>query len=143
MDNIAAGMLVGMHYGSSLNSRDYANQIAKLRQAINDAEIQYLSQQAQKEAAKDCIGAIVAELCLAAAKEPFERRHSDPEANSARGEDFIDTAEAHLIRLSSGRLSFSSDSVSRIKESRADVKKIVKAGGPLEPEANRNASPLR
>ncbi|MDO9236213.1 MAG: hypothetical protein Q7U28_09310 [Aquabacterium sp.] len=142
-DDPGIGMLIGMQFGSARNNADFAAETKRLRDALTAASIEELAQMAQKEAAKDCVGAIVKELTLKEAGRPYERRHSDPDAKAARAEDFIDTAEAHLNRISSGRLTFSDDSVQRIKNSRADVKEIVKAGGCLEPKAILKASPIR
>lgn len=142
IDPAAVGFLVGMQYGSIRADAEFRAERERLRAALAQAEIDRLSEEAQKNAAKACVGAVVGELAKVSKGEPFVRRHSDPEATAARGEDFIDTAEDNLNRLSSGRLSFSHASVSRIKRAGVDVNDIATRDAfKPEPQVNSPRSP--
>jgi hypothetical protein len=136
-DNLGIGVLIGLQNRKRFDDEDFAAERKRLKEAMAAADINVLSQKAQKEAVKECIGAVVGELAQLEAGQPVERRHSDPEAAAARGEDFIDTADDYLQRLSSGRLSFSGEDVARIKRSKADVKKVVTSPH-LQPEVVAN-----
>ena len=119
------GYVFGVMHANKLNAADFERERARLCQALVDEEANRLSEIAQTEAVALCIGAVVGELKKSEAGIPFERRHSDPDARAVRGEDFLDTAEEELRRLSSGRLSFSDRDIRSIKGAGMDVKRIV------------------
>jgi len=140
VDHIGIGMLIGIQHGNQLNELDFEREKNRLRQQLAEANMNSLSEMAQKEALKSCISAVVGELSKEADGIPFKPRHSDPNQKAQRVEDFIDTAEMNLHRLSSGQLSFTQSSIEDIKRAeRKDVHQVI--GGQFGPTLKPQMKP--
>ena len=61
MDNDAIGFLVGMQFEGIRADAEFQAERERLRRALAQAEIDRLSEEAQKDAAKACVGAVVGE----------------------------------------------------------------------------------
>jgi hypothetical protein len=115
------GALVGIAWGSALTDRDVAKERQRLLDQSREKEANALAQTAQKNAVRAVANAIIGELAAEERGLPVVRRLSDPKNVDARAEDFIDTADAELHRLSSGRLSFSRESIRSVKNAGREV----------------------
>jgi hypothetical protein len=138
-----AGALLGLAWGSHLNEREFAKQRKKLLEQANEKEIAALAQTAQKDAVRAVANAVIDELVALEQGIPVERRLSDPKNVAARAEDFIDTADAELHRLSSGRLSFTRRSIEGVKRTRYEVADLFEQGSIGQPQPGPNSRPKK
>jgi hypothetical protein len=126
-EDAALGFLIGYKFPTKgLGGPDFAGELAAMRKKLDDASIKAVAESAQHLAVTDCINELVGELANTKAGKPVVKRHSDiVDGAPARSEDFIDTANSHLRRLSGGALQFSDESVRAIKEVGVDIGRVV------------------
>lgn len=123
------GTMLGLAWGQAMNDADYERERQRLQDELRAAAVKELSEQAQKDAIRRVANAVMKEVQDEAAGKPVERRLSDPANAAARTEDFIDTADHLLRRISGGALAFSDPSVEAAKTTHRDVKEHVLEGG--------------
>lgn len=124
------GFLLGLQWGNSSARQAIEANGEKLERGLRDslaaATVRKLSEQAQREAVKDCIKETVYELSLkAAGKKPERPIHSDPRQARQQIADYIITAESHLQRLSDGHLTYTKESIDSIKRSGVGIRYTV------------------
>lgn len=125
MEEIGIGMLVGMEFGERLNERHRAEAIERLRQELAEAGIKEMSQTALKLAARACVNRLIDELAAEEQGQRFNKRHSVVDNGPARVEDYIDTADDNLRRMSGGALSFDERSQDQTKQRAPDVRQAT------------------
>jgi hypothetical protein len=105
-----------------------------MREAIRNRSAQALSEQAQKNAVRAVANQIITEISAIEKGMQIERRLSDPKNAAQRAEDFADTADAELTRISDGHLQFSPATKNFPKESGKELADFFDMGvAQLEP----------
>lgn len=143
MDNEPGiGFLVGMKWGQQQNEADFAAEKRRLLQRLQDEQAKEMVEESQKDALRAVANAIVVEEAQVQSGARKVRRLSDPKNVAARCEDFIDTAEGSLNRLSSGRLSFNAASFSLVNTAKEEPHKVARASNLNHPTADVQPEPV-
>lgn len=135
-DNI--GFDIGMSIARTNLEVDYQKERQRMQRAVSNAGVTAIAEQAQKNATRAVANQIINEIAALQRGESIERRLSDPDNVDNRLEDFVDTADAEMNRISDGKLNFDRASVATVKRSEAELKTLFETNGvKLEPVFNR------